>query len=138
MRSLIFLLLTFSLNTQAALIEFDFEQTEDKGITQDTNTNYQWLDLSYTKGLSYNYVNSQTQSGGEFEGFRIANQQELNSLWSNQGFSYAFYGEQSSYQNESEQNSLFNFMEKKNYNFLHNKYFCSWIHHLLLITSKFI
>lgn len=58
----------------------------DNGIyTTDTRTGLEWLDLTQTTSLSYNYVSSQLGVGGQFEGWKYANATELTSLFDSAG-----------------------------------------------------
>ena len=53
----------------------------DNGIyTTDTNTGLDWLDVTETVNLSYNYVTSQLGTGGAYEGWRYATGNEFNQL----------------------------------------------------------
>lgn len=54
-------------------------------ITHDTSTGLDWLDLTFTQNMSYNYVVSQFGSGGVFSGFRHATNAEVSQLWTNAG-----------------------------------------------------
>ena len=52
----------------------------DNGI-HTTAAGLDWLDLTESDGLSYNYVSSQFGSGGAFEGYRYASSLEVSSLF---------------------------------------------------------
>ena len=79
---LLFIILsTLALDTSAALISGDWMSTGDNLITHDTETGLEWLDLTETKKMNYNYISSQLGSGGEFEGFRYATKNEMDSLF---------------------------------------------------------
>lgn len=55
----------------------------DNGLyTTDTQSGLDWLDLSDTVGLSYDYVSNQLDAGGDFEGWHYANGDQFNDLWS--------------------------------------------------------
>ena len=54
-------------------------------ITRDTATGLEWLDLNLTTNRSIEYVTSQFDIGGEFVGFRYANESELIHLWEHAG-----------------------------------------------------
>lgn len=56
-------------------------------FTTDSTTNLQWLDLTLTRGRSYNDVASQFGAGGEFEGWRHATFSDLNTLFVSLGYS---------------------------------------------------
>lgn len=64
------LLISFNLN--AAILSANYQTSGDNLITHDTATGLDWLDLTETAGLSYDYVASQFGVGGEFEGWRFA------------------------------------------------------------------
>ena len=70
------ILLVFSINTNAALI--------DKGIyTTDTSSGLDWLDLTETSGLSYRNVSSELGAGGIYDGWVYATSSQVVTLWSN-------------------------------------------------------
>ena len=59
----------------------------DKGhYTSDTLTGHDWLDLTQTRGVSYEYVASQLGKGGQFEGWAFATREQINAFFSNAGF----------------------------------------------------
>ncbi len=94
MKSLLFILiLSFSQIVSAAII--------DKGnFTRDTSTNLDWLDLTETTNLSYNYVVSQMGAGGTYEDWRYASIVEFENLMFNFGAidmncTHAIYGSSS-------------------------------------------
>lgn len=62
----------------------------DRDSFVDTSTGLEWMDLGVNNGLSYNEVLEQTQSGGLFEGWRIAETHEVYALWENV-FTSEFY-----------------------------------------------
>ena len=67
--------------TQAALVVIDLNVSGDGLITLDTDTGLEWLDLTETRNLNYNYVSSQLGLGGQFEGYRYATKNEVDSLF---------------------------------------------------------
>lgn len=70
-------ILLLSFNVHALLIDqFDF-------TVLDTNTNLSWLNFSETFGSSVGDVTNQFGSGGLYEGFRYATNNEVVSLWNN-------------------------------------------------------
>ena len=69
----------------AALVSADWHTAGDNLITRDNTTGLDWLDLTETNGMSQNYVLTQLEVGGLFEGFRYATQAEAVSLWANWG-----------------------------------------------------
>ena len=75
--------LILSSSVNAALISEDLNTLSDGLITRDTTSGLRWLDLTETRGLSYNYVNSQFGSDGLYEGWRMATPAEVVGLWLN-------------------------------------------------------
>lgn len=67
-----------SVSASAAIIDLG-------NITRDTDTGLDWLDVTVTRGMAYNQVFPQTQSG-VFEGWRYATLAELDQLISNFGY----------------------------------------------------
>ncbi len=59
--------------------------TGDGNVTIDASTNLAWLDLTLTKGLSYNDVLPMLNAGGDFAGYRVASLNELVSFWEHAG-----------------------------------------------------
>lgn len=55
-------------------------------ITRDTDTGLDWLDVTETRGLSYNQVMAQMGPGGTYEGWRYATTAELDQLIINFGY----------------------------------------------------
>jgi hypothetical protein len=70
-------------------------------LTIDTSTGLAWLNVSKTAGLSYNWVLSETQAGGEFSGFRFATVQEVVQLYSSAGLTPSAYGDTAGYYSAS-------------------------------------
>ena len=74
--------ITAFLNSSSAsseLIEKYWEgnsDTNNTSLTLDTSSRLEWLDLSYTEGMSWNQVNEMTMDG-PFKGFRLATLKEL-------------------------------------------------------------
>jgi len=56
---------------------------DNGNYTHDTISGLDWLDVTETRDLSYNYVGSQFDDGGVFKGWRYAKLSELDSLVSN-------------------------------------------------------
>ncbi len=54
-------------------------------ITRDTESGLEWLDLTETLGLSYNYVSGQLGVGGLYEGWRYAISGEVYTLMDHAG-----------------------------------------------------
>lgn len=77
-RLLIGLILLFvvSLNTSAKLID-------NNTFTTDTESGLDWLDVTSSVNLSFEYVSSQLSTGGEFEGWSYATNDQFKTLASN-------------------------------------------------------
>jgi len=75
MRSLIFLLL-FSSQAFGAIIDLG-------DYTRDTATGLDWLDLTKTRGLSFDEVSTELDFGGKYYGHRYANTAEFDQLITN-------------------------------------------------------
>lgn len=60
--------------------------------TTDVDAGLDWLDLTATKGLSFNYVSSQLGAGGAFEGWTVADGNQIASLFQAAGGSEPFTG----------------------------------------------
>jgi hypothetical protein len=65
----------------AALIAQDWHQSNDGLITRDSDTGLQWIDVSVTRGLSWNAVQSALAPGGVFAGFRGPTDAEVVKFW---------------------------------------------------------
>ena len=70
----------------AALVEVPGDPT----LTLDEETGLQWLDLTETDNLSYDFVVSQLGLGGQFEGFRYATTAEVSTLYDHAGLVQGF------------------------------------------------
>lgn len=65
----------------------------DKGhYTSDSSSGLDWLDLSYSVGLSTSFVGGQFVFGGQFDGWRWAGQADIVSLFNNAGGSGVYDG----------------------------------------------
>jgi len=74
----LFLLLS-SINTHASIVDLGI-------ITRDTGTGLDWLDVTETRGISYNQVIAQMGAGAAYEGWRYATASELDLLITNFGY----------------------------------------------------
>ena len=54
-------------------------------LTVDTETGYEWLDLSLSMGITYNTMISELGPGGMFEGFQHASNDDVLDLWTKFG-----------------------------------------------------
>ncbi len=89
MKKIILLFCCFVVSAaNATLISTDWQSSGDQLITIDNEAGLEWLDWSYTQNRSFLDVSSQFGVGGEFEGFRYANKNELTTLYSNVGFTF--------------------------------------------------
>ena len=65
----------------AALISVDDSTFGIGSLTVDTSTNLAWLDLSITKGISFNDITNELNYGGTYSGYRFASPDEVFSLF---------------------------------------------------------
>lgn len=79
------LVFIFVPTANAALVTLDWQAAGDGGLTFDTATNLEWLDLTYTAGQSYNEVSGELGEGGAFAGFRYATVDDVATLFSDAG-----------------------------------------------------
>lgn len=80
------LFLSFALPAKAAFVALSDPTFGPGSITQDTATGLEWLDISFTVGLSYNDVAVEFGPGGDFEGFAHATLAQVDALFLNAGF----------------------------------------------------
>jgi hypothetical protein len=59
----------------------------DNLLTFDDSTHLEWLDVTQTRGLSFNYVSGQLDAGGRFAGFQIASSAMVQQLMIDGGWS---------------------------------------------------
>jgi len=74
------LLICISGSANAALVSVDWQTSGDNLITRDTTSGLEWLDLTESRDLSFNYVSSQLGAGGEFEGWHYATAGEVDTF----------------------------------------------------------
>jgi len=60
----------------AELIERDWQSTGDAALTYDTETGLEWLDITLTAAQSWNEVASQLITGGIYDGFSFATEEQ--------------------------------------------------------------
>lgn len=82
--SLLLWLIVF--DTYAAIISLNDSAFGDSALTRDTNQGLDFLDLEFSKGLSFDDVSAQLGIGNTFDGFRFATQIEVITLVNNFGF----------------------------------------------------
>lgn len=83
------MIIAISANTKAALLSLDDPTYGTDSITRDTITGLEWLDLTHTVGMSFEDVEAELGSGGQFEGFSTAYISEVQQLIMNGGWAYA-------------------------------------------------
>lgn len=87
---------TLALTSLLFLPIFSHATIVDLGtITRDTETGLDWLDVTETRGLSYNQVTAQMGVGGAYEGWRYATASEVDLLITHFGYtriSFCNYG----------------------------------------------
>lgn len=81
--TVIFLFSSFSANATILSLGSSFGADT---ITRDTATKLDWLDVTVTRGLSYNQVTTQLGAGGTYDGYRYATVAELDQLIINFGY----------------------------------------------------
>jgi len=67
-------------------IKVHAELVDNGSYTSDTASGLDWLDLTETRGLSYNTVLAQMNSGGRFDGWTYATREQVNGLLSHAVF----------------------------------------------------
>ncbi len=77
-------------SAQASLIDSDLYGNGDRLITLDSATNLEWLDVTYTVGLTRQSVLAEMTAGGRFDGFRWATRREVEALLLNAGIPLSF------------------------------------------------
>ena len=78
-------------NVGAVLISSDSTFGTDT-ITLDTDTGLQWLDVPLSTAYTYGETLDELQSGGIFDGYRLATQEEVLTLWENSGINTGLLG----------------------------------------------
>ncbi|WP_233558180.1 PEP-CTERM sorting domain-containing protein [Alginatibacterium sediminis] len=66
----------------------------DRDSFIDSATGLEWIDFGINNGQSYNYVSSQLNSGGVYEGWSLATSEQVYTMWAN-----AFLGIGADYEN---------------------------------------
>jgi hypothetical protein len=84
-RAILLSLISISSLVNAALIDHDT-------YSSDTATGMDWLDLTQTRGQSFDEVMSQTSAGQLLEGWRFATKAEIGQFWANAGGVAPFTG----------------------------------------------
>lgn len=78
-------------NVGATLISSDSTFGTDT-ITHDTDTGLQWLDVPLSTAYTYGETLDELQSGGIFDGYRLATEDEVLTLWGNSGINTGLLG----------------------------------------------
>lgn len=73
--------LVLSTSVNASLVSVDLNTAGDGLLTHDTVSGLNWLDLTQTKGFSYNFVSSELGSAGLYDGYRYATNDEVVNLF---------------------------------------------------------
>ncbi len=79
------LLLACTVGVQAELVKDADARFGPNSLTLDTRTGLEWLNLTFSVGLSYDIAKAATQSGGAFSGFRLAKADEVLTLYQSAG-----------------------------------------------------
>ncbi|MES9957094.1 MAG: PEP-CTERM sorting domain-containing protein [Sedimenticola sp.] len=82
---LFFALMFFSTISSSALVSVNDAIHGVDSATYDERTGLTWLDLTATKGVSYDAVLANMSIGGAYEGWRYATVDEVTSLWDSAG-----------------------------------------------------
>ena len=88
--SIVFPTLSFG---DVTLVSADWKNQGDGLITYDTSSGLDWLDLTETTNMSFNFVTTQLDEGGIFDGWRYANEAEVLGLFDSAGFIMPHYTE---------------------------------------------
>jgi len=92
---------------QAGVITGDWMTFGDAKLTIDTAQGLEFLDLTESRGRSFNEVSAELGVNGDFEGFRFATEQEVVNLINNIGWSQVvtaggFFGQSNGVSNEAQ------------------------------------
>lgn len=79
-----------STTSHAALLSVDYLTNGDGLLTRDTATGLEWLEITLTYNRNYLDIQSLTDSGGAYDGFRRASEAEYSMLLANAGLPTAF------------------------------------------------
>lgn len=79
----VLVLLGLSSNANAEFISTDWLVEGDSRSVLDTSTGFEWLKLDETKGKSINYVNALTGVGQQYEGWTVAQSNDVRDLMVN-------------------------------------------------------
>ena len=86
---LVLILLT-GWSVKGQLLQENDPQFGANSLTYDSGTGLTWLGLTFSQGLSYSQALTAMQTGGQFDGFRFATADEVQSLFNSAGFGQGF------------------------------------------------
>lgn len=95
----------FSLSAHAELSSVDWQEQGDGGITFDSQSGLEWLDLTYTLDMSLNDVSAELGQGGMFEGWRLPSPDEVQGLMERMYPEVVFYDDKETFESELIENS---------------------------------
>ena len=84
------LILLTGWSAKGQLLQENDPQFGANSLTYDSTTGLTWLDLSFSQGLSYSQTLAAMQAGGQFDGFRFATADEVQSLFNSAEFGQGF------------------------------------------------
>jgi hypothetical protein len=77
--------LTLSVSANAAIVSIDDATFGADSVTRDTETGLEWLDITKSAGLSYDFVSANTGVGGYFDGWSYASVARVTELFTSAG-----------------------------------------------------
>jgi len=77
--------LVLSTGSNAEIISVDWNNAGDNLITRDLSTGLEWLDLTETAGLTYDFVSSNLGDSGFFDGWAYASTSEVEAFFNSAG-----------------------------------------------------
>lgn len=66
-----------AMSANAELVQGDLSTNGDSLVTYDTESGLEWLSVTETLGMTYDAVEAEMVAGGQFEGWRLANENEV-------------------------------------------------------------
>lgn len=81
-----------STQASAAFVSTDWKVVGDAKATLDTSTGMEWLKITHADNKSRDFVLSETQSGGQYAGWRIPTLAEVRVLFNTLYFDYSLTG----------------------------------------------
>lgn len=89
---MVILLATTSFKADASFVHTDWKVNNDKQVVLDRSTGIEWLKITHTDNKSRDFVLSETQSGGQYAGWRIPTLAEVRVLFNTLYFDYSLTG----------------------------------------------